>query len=396
MVFLNLYEYIMKKKILALCIGGLLGGACTSKQQKEMVAVDENKDDMFLLVGSYALPEEEGVKVYRFNETTGKATYVSGLKGISNPSYLTPSASGERIYVVGENDETNSTANAVAFHKEEGKLTLLNSQLTNSAAPCYINLDFSERFVTTANYTGGSITVFSLDEEGRLKPDSRLISFTGNGSDKERQSQPHLHCVEFTPDHKYLLANDLGTDQIHVFPVNGSVSDGVAGSLLDENEATHVKVEPGSGPRHICFHPNQKFAYLINELSGKVTAFSYREGQLEAIQYIAADTVGAKGSADIHLTPDGRFLYASNRLKADGIAVFAVDGEKGTLTKVGYELTGIHPRNFIITPNGRYLLVACRNSNLIQIFEINKDTGLLTDTGEKIETSQPVCLKFID
>ena len=152
------------------------------------------------------------------------------------------------------------------------------------------------------------------------------------------------------------MANDLGTDQIHVFPVSESVSDGVSHSLLNEGESTDIKVEPGSGPRHICFHPNQKFAYLINELSGKVTAFSYHEGKLDAIQYIAAD--------------------------------------KGTLTKIGYELTGIHPRNFVITPNGRYLLVACRDSNQIQIFEINKETGLLTDTGEKIETSRPVCLKF--
>ena len=186
------------------------------------------------------------------------------------------------------------------------------------------------------------------------------------------------------------MANDLGTDQIHVFPVSESVSDGVSHSLLNEGESTDIKVEPGSGPRHICFHPNQKFAYLINELSGKVTAFSYHEGKLDAIQYIAADTVGAKGSADIHITPDGKFLYASNRLKADGIAIFAVDSDKGTLTKIGYELTGIHPRNFVITPNGRYLLVACRDSNLIQIFEINKETGLLTDTGEKIETSRMI------
>ena len=316
---------------------------------------------MFLFVGSYATPDEEGVKVYRFSEDTGKATYISGLKGISNPSYLTPSVDGERLYAVGEDDGQTSTANAIIF-----------------------TLSPSGKFVLTANYMGGSITVFPLNKEGRLESDSRLISFVGDGPDKERQSQPHLHCAEFTPDHKYLLANDLGTDQIHVFPVSESVSDGVSHSLLNEGESTDIKVEPGSGPRHICFHPNQKFAYLINELSGKVTAFSYHEGKLDAIQYIAADTVGAKGSADIHI----------NRLKADGIAIFAVDSDKGTLTKIGYELTGIHPRNFVITPNGRYLLVACRDSNQIQIFEINKETGLLTDTGEKIETSRPVCLKF--
>lgn len=384
----------MNKKILALCISGLLLGACTSKPQKNIVTVDENSDKMFLFVGSYATPDEEGVKVYRFSEDTGKATYISGLKGISNPSYLTPSVDGERLYAVGEDDGQTSTANAIIFNKEDGKLTLLNSQPTNGGAPCYITLSPSGKFVLTANYMGGSITVFPLNKEGRLESDSRLISFVGDGPDKERQSQPHLHCVEFTPDHKYLLANDLGTDQIHVFPVSESVSDGVSHSLLNEGESTDIKVEPSSGPRHICFHPNQKFAYLINELSGKVTAFSYHEGKLDAIQYIAADTVGAKGSADIHITPDGKFLYASNRLKADGIAIFAVDSDKGTLTKIGYELTGIHPRNFVITPNGRYLLVACRDSNLIQIFEINKETGLLTDTGEKIEISRPVCLKF--
>lgn len=204
----------MNKKILALCISGLLLGACTSKPQKNIVTVDENSDKMFLFVGSYATPDEEGVKVYRFSEDTGKATYISGLKGISNPSYLTPSVDGERLYAVGEDDGQTSTANAIIFNKEDGKLTLLNSQPTNGGAPCYIALSPSGKFVLTANYMGGSITVFPLNKEGRLESDSRLISFVGDGPDKERQSQPHLHCAEFTPDHKYLLANDLGTDQI--------------------------------------------------------------------------------------------------------------------------------------------------------------------------------------
>ena len=383
----------MNKKILALCISGLLLGACTSKPQN-IVTVDENSDKMFLFVGSYATPDEEGVKVYRFSEDTGKATYISGLKGISNPSYLTPSVDGERLYAVGEDDGQTSTANAIIFNKEDGKLTLLNSQPTNGGAPCYITLSPSGKFVLTANYMGGSITVFPLNKEGRLESDSRLISFVGDGPDKERQSQPHLHCAEFTPDHKYLLANDLGTDQIHVFPVSESVSDGVSHSLLNESEEFNIKVESGSGPRHICFHPNQKFAYLINEISGKVIAFSYDKGKLNAIQYIEADTVGAKGSGDIHISPDGKFLYASNRLKADGIAIFSINQEEGTLTKTGYQLTGIHPRNFIISRNGRYLLVACRDSNSIQVFERDSQTGLLKDTGKTIKTNKPVCLKF--
>ena len=315
----------------------------------------------------------------------GRQRYISGLKGISNPSYLTPSVDGERLYAVGEDDGQTSTANAIIFNKEDGKLTLLNSQPTNGGAPCYITLSPSGKFVLTANYMGGSITVFPLNKEGRLESDSRLISFVGDGPDKERQSQPHLHCAEFTPDHKYLLANDLGTDQIHVFPVSESVSDGVSHSLLNESEEFNIKVESGSGPRHICFHPNQKFAYLINEISGKVIAFSYDKGKLNAIQYIEADTVGAKGSGDIHISPDGKFLYASNRLKADGIAIFSINQEEGTLTKTGYQLTGIHPRNFIISRNGRYLLVACRDSNSIQVFERDSQTGLLKDTGKTIK-----------
>lgn len=385
----------MKKKLMAACMSSLIVGACTSAPKQQAEATTENKHGMYMLVGSYAAPEEEGIKVYRFNEDTGDAEYVSGLKGISNPSYLTPSADGEKIYAVGEDEGLTSTANALRFDKRKGRLTLLNSQPTQGGAPCYITLSPSEQFVLTANYMGGSITVFPVEKEGKLSADARLITFAGKGPDKERQTQPHLHCVTFTPDHQFLLANDLGTDRIHVFPVNREATGSIAGSLLNEIKAYDVEIEPGSGPRHLCFHPNGKFAYLINELSGKVIAFSYQKGKLGAIQSIEADTVGAKGSADIHISPDGKFLYASNRLKADGIAIFAINPQEGTLTKAGYQLTGIHPRNFILTPNGRYLLVACRDSNSIQVFERDKKTGLLKDTGKTIKMNKPVCLKFI-
>ncbi|MEG1564080.1 MAG: beta-propeller fold lactonase family protein, partial [Bacteroides sp.] len=155
-----------------------------------------------------------------------------------------------------------------------------------------------------------------------------------------------------------------------------------------------VNITPGSGPRHLTFSPNGKFAYLISELSGNVTVFDYADGRLNQIQSITADTLRAKGSADIHLSPDGKYLYASNRLKEDGIAIFAADEVKGTLAKVGYQLTGIHPRHFNITPNGMFLLVACRDSNLIQVFERDTSTGLLTDTGKNISINKPACVQF--
>ena len=207
---------------------------------------------------------------------------------------------------------------------------------------------------------------------------------------------PHLHCIRITPDGKYLLADDLGTDQIHKFNINPNANADNKEKFLTKGTPEAFKVAPGSGPRHLIFNSDGKFAYLINEIGGTVIAFRYADGMLDEIQTVAADTVNAQGSGDIHLSPDGKYLYASNRLKADGVAIFKVDETNGTLTKVGYQLTGIHPRNFIITPNGKYLLVACRDTNVIQIFERDQATGLLTDIKKDIKVDKPVCLKFVD
>ena len=207
---------------------------------------------------------------------------------------------------------------------------------------------------------------------------------------------PHLPCVSITPDGKYLLADDLGTDQIHKFNINPNANADNKEKFLTKGTPEAFKVAPGSGPRHLIFNSDGKFAYLINEIGGTVIAFRYADGMLDEIQTVAADTVNAQGSGDIHLSPDGKYLYASNRLKADGVAIFKVDETNGTLTKVGYQLTGIHPRNFIITPNGKYLLVACRDTNVIQIFERDQATGLLTDIKKDIKVDKPVCLKFVD
>lgn len=370
------------KRIILGCIGALMLGACTSTKQKE------NMENMYLIVGSYATPQEEGIKVYAWDNEKGEAGYVSGLTGISNPSYQVVSADGSRVYSVGEDDGLTSTAHALLFDKANGTLALMNNELTQGGAPCYINISPDGKYVMTANYVGANISLIPLESNGRLNENVSTIAFEGEGVNKKRQSQPHLHCVEFTPDGKFLLANDLGTDKIHVFPL---ASDGKP----DEKAAFDIELEPGSGPRHICFSKDGRFAYLINEISGRVTALAYDGQGLTPIQSIESDTVNAQGSADIHLSPDGKFLYASNRLKADGIAIFSVDGETGMLTKAGYQLTGIHPRNFIITPDGRFLLVACRDSNVVQIFRRDAETGLLEDTGKKIETSKPVCLKFI-
>lgn len=383
----------MNKKLILCCAGIAILTGCTGKKSQQAVTTSAS-DPLYMLVGSYGPADQEGIKVYKFNQATGEGQYVSGVKGISNPSYQTVSKDGKRVYSVGEDDGGTACANALTFDAATGTLTLINSQPTQGATPCHIALSPEEDYVVTANYNGSNISLFPLDEEGRLKP-GQTIGFEGSGPDKERQAIPHLHFVYFTPDNHYLLANGLGTDRIHRFPLN-TRQKGSNTPLVDRQRASDIRLTPGSGPRHAVFSADGRFAYLITELSGEVMAFTYDGDSLSLMQTIQADRLDARGSADIHLSPDGRFLYASNRLKGDGLAIFRVNPEDGTLSKAGYQPTGIHPRNFVLTPNGQYLLVACRDTDEIQIFARDASTGLLTDTGRRIKTTKPVCLKFID
>jgi len=347
----------------------------------------------YMLVGTYTSGTSTGIYVYRLDEETGTMEYVSDTDAV-NPSYLAVSADERFVYSVGESGRSEAVAYAFSFDKITGKLSQLNVQPTNGSGPCYISADRAGRFVVTANYSGGSVSVFPLAADGSLQPVAKVFGFEGAGPDANRQDKPYLHCAVFSPDQKYLFAADLGTDQLHKFTANNTVP------FLTTANPEACKVEQGSGPRHMTFHPNGRFAYIINELSGKVTVFHYSNAHLDPVQYIAADTsegVGEKGSADIHVSPDGNFLYASNRANTNNIAIFSINDADGKLTLVGHQPTGRHPRNFLITPNGKYLLVANMNSNLIQVFEIDKKTGLLNeDISKQINAiDKPVCLKLI-
>lgn len=383
----------MIKQIVSLCAIGLLTGSCSQRKASQPLATAPAANELTMLVGTYTSGNSKGIYTFRFNEETGESVALDSAK-VTNPSYLTPSGDGRFVYAVNEAGNDLSAVSAFAFDKEKGSLRLLNTQKTMGADPCY--LITNGKNVITANYSGGSITVFPIDKDGSLRPASKVIEFKGSGLVKDRQDQAHLHCLRITPDSKYLFADDLGTDQIHKFNLNANTDANNKEALLTEGTPTSFKVAPGSGPRHLIFSNDGKFAYLINEIGGTVIAFQYADGMLKEVQTIAADTVNAQGSGDIHISPDGKFLYASNRLKADGVAIFRINPVDGTLTKTGYQLTGIHPRNFIITPNGKYLLVACRDNNTIQVYERNSDTGLLTDTKKDILVDKPVCLKFVD
>ncbi|WP_294070228.1 lactonase family protein [Proteiniphilum sp. UBA1028] len=358
-----------------------------------VAAVKGEEGDLFLLAGTYTSEKgSKGVYVYRFNTITGKSDFVT-MAEVANPSYLTLSPDEKFVYTVGENDSGNSAAHAFSFDKHHGILTSVNTSMTLGSGPCYIAMHPEGKEVHTANYGDGSITSFQVNKDGSLTPATSVIQFEGSGPDSIRQKSPHLHSVMYSPDGRFLFASDLGTDKLYRFTVCDTPFDGQP--LVQKNSLREFNMPSGTGPRHFDFHPEGgRYLYVLGELSGEVIVFDYSFGELTQKQVIAADTVGARGSADIHVSPNGHFLYASNRLRADGVAIFAIDPEEGTLTRVGYQPTVKHPRNFVITPNGKFLLVAGRDDDRIQVFSVDAETGLLTDIHQPIVLSRPVCLKF--
>jgi 6-phosphogluconolactonase (cycloisomerase 2 family) len=376
------------KNLFLLLVVSFLTWACQTKKDSSNVQTDPSGSNVYLLIGSYSDGTTPGISVYDFNPQDAGFKLVGKLKDVLNPSYLVVSPDEKMIYSVNETGE--GAVSSFQFDKSTGTLSFVNSQPTEGADPCYINIDKTQHFILTANYTGGNVSVFPLSDSGKIQPVSLRIDF----NEKNNRRASHIHTVVFSPDQAYIFATDLGKDQITRFKVNLQDTN----KQFLEKDGAVVTLEKGSGPRHIDFHPAKNFAYCINELSGKVTAFQYNEEGLTPVQYIASDTSTVsrkKGSADIHVSPDGKFLYSSNRLNNDGIAIFSIDSDTGLLTWVGYQKTGVHPRNFIITPNGKYLLCAYRDSNTVQVFAINQQTGLLTGTGTEIWLDKPVCLKWV-
>lgn len=381
-------------RVFALLLVYLFGySACSDSKTKKEVSIGNVSmaNSLYLLIGTYTTGESDGIYVYRFDTVNGSSDYLSQSTSVENPSYLVLSKDGNRVFSVTENDDSSSCVNSFTFDRKTSVLSLESSQPTDGAAPCYINLDPSGQFVLTANYGGGTISVLGVEPDGALSPGRDLIGFR-QGPKQPNRKKSHLHTVVFSPDGKYLLATDLGKDRIYCFEVNGQAKK--PDELLHTSKMSVVELPAGSGPRHLAFHPKGRQLYLLNELSGRVTVYDYNDGRLSEIQSVAADGYHGGGSADIHLTPNGRFLYTSHRLKNDGISIFSVSPRDGKLTKIGFQPTGVHPRNFIITPNGKMLLVANRDSKSIQVFSINRYTGMLKNLNKDIRIDKPVCLKF--
>jgi len=361
-------------------------------------AQGEKPNNLTMFVGTYTEGgNSKGIYTYRFNQENGTFELLSSATA-ANPSFLTLSPDGKHLYTVSEYNDGRQGAYSFDLSQDKVHLSYPVFQSTvpkesseeepkqAGADPCHIVTDGN--YVITANYTGGDISVFPLDAEGKLKAETQHIAFVG----KTPKHVAHIHCIIPTPDKKYILATDLGNDRVYRFRYNKKARKNA--EVLTTQRVAY-EVNDGQGPRHLTFSKDGRFAYLIGELGGECVVLGYHKGKLKEVQRLMADEGGGRGSADIHISPDGRFLYTSHRLKKDGIAIFAIDPKKGTLTKVGYQLTGIHPRNFAITPNGKFLLVACRDDNKIQMFRRNEVTGELTDTSLNISVDKPTCVAFV-
>lgn len=349
------------------------------------LSCSNDSDLLTMFVGTYTAEGSTGIYVYSFNENDGSFRRMSEAEA-DNPSFLAVSQDGTRLYAVNENNDIYSAAvESFAYDAKSHSLTGSGRELTNGEDPCYLSTN--GRMLISANYTGGNLSIFNLDSNGVNGPLAGQYRGQASGPDKIRQGQAHVHCTIFTPDGKYLLATDFSADRIMHF----KVEDGWLERL--ENHP-YTELDADTGPRHVTFSPDGRFAYVIGELSGAITAMKYNDGTLTKIQVIDADPLDARGSADIHISPDGEFLYASNRLQGDGIAIFKINKGNGTLSQAGYQYTGKHPRNFAITPNGRYVLVACRDSNCIEIYERDASSGRLEESGKSISLSMPVCVIF--
>jgi 6-phosphogluconolactonase len=343
-----------------------------------------------LLIGTYTnTGKSEGIYVYDFNTKTAAFRAKGICKNVTNPSYLTVSKDNKFVYCVNE-DAEKSTISAFSFDPAAGKLEFLNKLEAKGADPCYIISDRNN--VIAANYSGGSIVVMGRDANGALTGPKQVVQHTGSSIDPHgRQKSAHVHMVKFTPDGKYVVCNDLGTDKVYLYKYNA----GSANNVLEL--ADSIGVQAGSGPRHIVFSKDGKYAYLVQEMSGNLTVYSYSNGHLKALQQtniVPADFKGETGAADIHLTPDGKFLYATNRGTSNSITRFAVQSNGTLVKKSTIPTAGKGPRNFAIDPSGNYLLVGHQYTNNVVIFRINKETGALTDTHKRIELGAPVCLVF--
>ena len=340
--------------------------------------------------------ESKGIYASELDLASGKLTGPVLVAECTGPSFLALHPDGKHLYAVGEMTEGGKSVGAVsAFVIEDaktGKLKMLNQAPSGGPGPCHLVVDKKGKLVLAANYSGGSCCAVAIKEDGSLGSQTGFAQHQGSSVDLGRQKEPHAHSINVSPDNRFAFCADLGLDKVLIYKIDGG--------KLTPNDPPAGKTAPGSGPRHFAFHPNGKYAYVINEMGNTVTAFAYNadKGSLTEVQSIGTLPAGYEGksyTAEVVVHPSGKFLYGSNRGQ-DSIAVFSVDEKTGKLTATSHQGEGIKwPRNFNVDPTGKYCLVCNEHGDSILVFAIDQKTGALTPTGGKIVVGQPMCVKFM-
>ncbi|HEF5156839.1 lactonase family protein [Burkholderia multivorans] len=358
-----------------------------------------------LLVGTYTDTGSDGIYVYRFDTSTGSVAPVSSAKTV-NPSYLLPSRDGRVVYAVNELPGDNGPAtqrggiSAFRFDAKTGALTFIDRVSSEGNDPCYLSLSPDGKYLVTANYSvaadpGGSFALFPVRDDSGVAPAVLSVHHEGKGPVRGRQDNAHVHSTVFSPDGRYLFVQDLGLDKIYGYRYTVDGSRG----LISPTDTRYTPVKAGAGPRHLVFSADGRFAYVTSELNASVEVFGYHDGKLtpiETVSMIAPGFKGKVGGGAIHLSPDGRFLYVSNRGDANEIVIYAVNQADGRLKTVGRQSSlGRTPREFLIDPTGKWLIVGNQDSDTFYVFGRDVGSGQLAANPRKVAVGKPVDFKLV-
>ena len=359
--------------------------------------------EMLVYIGTYTSgkgkSKSDGIYVYKLNPETGELSPHKTVENVVEPSYIAIDKKRKYLYAVNETEtyqgKKSGAVSAFAIDQKTGGLTFLNKQPSLGGAPCFIIVSENENFVLAANYLGGNVSSFPVQKDGSLGASIDLQQNMGTGPNKDRQEAAHAHSINLDEKNHFAYLCDLGVDKIFIYKFDKKTG------KLSPNPAQKIfQAKPGAGPRHFAFHPNNKIAFVINELDSTVTSLDYdsKRGTLKEVQTISTlpeDFKGANTCADLHVSPDGKFLYGSNR-GHDSIVSFKIDDKSGKLNFVEHTSTGGKtPRNFAISPDGKFLLAANQNSDSVVVFRVDDMSGKLTATGKTAQVPMPVCLKVI-